>query len=47
VTAASRVVLGLGDCVDYELTLTAGVLEQLVTGYGIGAAEVMTGSTGR
>lgn len=42
-TAASRVVLGLGDCVDYELTLTAGVLEQLVTGYGIGAAEVMTG----
>ncbi len=41
-SGASRVVLGLGDCVDYELTLTAGVLEQLVTEYGIGAAEVMS-----
>lgn len=37
---ASRVVLGLGGCVDYELTLTADVLEQLVTHYGIGAAEL-------
>ncbi|MEU3163379.1 hypothetical protein [Streptosporangium sp. NPDC006930] len=30
---ASRVVLGLGGCVDYELTLTAGVLERLVADY--------------
>ncbi|MEV8510718.1 ADP-dependent glucokinase/phosphofructokinase [Dactylosporangium sp. NPDC051484] len=37
---ASRVVLGLGGCVDYELKLTAGVLEQLVAGYGIVAAEL-------
>ena len=37
---ASRVVLGLGGCVDYELTLTAGVLEQLVVEHGIGAAEL-------
>ena len=37
---ASRVVLGLGGCVDYELTLTADVLEQLVVDYGIGAAEL-------
>ena len=37
---ASRVVLGLGGCVDYELTLTAGVLEQLITAYGIVAAEL-------
>lgn len=33
--AASRVVLGLGGCVDYELKLTAGVLERLVAGYDI------------
>ena len=39
-TGASRVVLGLGGCVDYELTLTADVLEQLVTEYGIRAAEL-------
>jgi len=38
--AASRVVLGLGGCVDYELKLTAGVLERLVAEYGIGAAEL-------
>ena len=37
---ASRVLLGLGGCVDYELTLTAGVLEQLITAYGIVAAEL-------
>ncbi|GAA1608679.1 ADP-dependent glucokinase/phosphofructokinase [Actinoplanes couchii] len=37
---ASRVVLGLGGCVDYELRLTAGVLEQLVTEYGVTAAEL-------
>ncbi|GAA3416991.1 ADP-dependent glucokinase/phosphofructokinase [Streptosporangium vulgare] len=37
---ASRVVLGLGGCVDYELTLTAGVLERLVADHGIVAAEL-------
>ncbi|MFG1951659.1 ADP-dependent glucokinase/phosphofructokinase [Micromonospora sp. NPDC048830] len=37
---ASRVLLGLGGCVDYELKLTAGVLEQLVAEYGIVAAEL-------
>ncbi|MBM2622735.1 hypothetical protein JIG36_45270 [Actinoplanes sp. LDG1-06] len=37
---ASRVVLGLGGCVDYELKLTADVLEQLITSYGIRAAEL-------
>lgn len=37
---ASRVVLGLGGCVDYELKLTAGVLEQLVAEHGIVAAEL-------
>jgi ADP-dependent phosphofructokinase/glucokinase len=37
---ASRVVLGLGGCVDYELKLTAGVLERLVAEYGIVAAEL-------
>jgi ADP-dependent phosphofructokinase/glucokinase len=37
---ASRVVLGLGGCVDYELKLTADVLEQLTTAYGIGVAEL-------
>ena len=37
---ASRVVLGLGGCVDYELKLTAGVLTKLVTGFGIRAAEL-------
>ncbi|GAA4262719.1 ADP-dependent glucokinase/phosphofructokinase [Dactylosporangium darangshiense] len=37
---ASRVLLGLGGCVDYELKLTAGVLEQLVADYGIVAAEL-------
>jgi ADP-dependent phosphofructokinase/glucokinase len=42
IPAASRVVLGLGGCVDYEVKLTAGVLEQLVTEYGIVAAELRT-----
>src|SRR3954467_15144673 len=37
---ASRILLGLGGCVDYELKLTADVLEQLVTEYGIRAAEL-------
>ncbi|MCY1137109.1 hypothetical protein OWR29_03800 [Actinoplanes sp. Pm04-4] len=41
---ASRVLLGLGGCVDYELKLTAGVLEELVASYGIGFAEL--GSAG-
>ncbi|GIF22741.1 ADP-dependent phosphofructokinase/glucokinase [Actinoplanes tereljensis] len=39
-TDASRVVLGLGGCVDYELKLTAGVLQQLIVEYGIVAAEL-------
>ena len=43
--AASRVVLGLGGCVDYELKLTADVMEQLVTEYGIVAAELMSPAT--
>ncbi|MEV6344322.1 ADP-dependent glucokinase/phosphofructokinase [Actinoplanes sp. NPDC051851] len=33
--SASRVLLGLGGCVDYELTLTAEVLDQLVAEYGV------------
>jgi ADP-dependent phosphofructokinase/glucokinase len=37
---ASRVLLGLGGCIDYELKLTAGVLEQLITGYAVAAAEL-------
>ncbi|TDC66245.1 hypothetical protein E1258_03200 [Micromonospora sp. KC207] len=37
---ASRVVLGLGGCVDHELTLTADVLEQLVVDHDIVAAEL-------
>jgi ADP-dependent phosphofructokinase/glucokinase len=37
---ASRVLLGLGGCVDYELTLTADVLEELVAGYRVRAAEL-------
>jgi ADP-dependent phosphofructokinase/glucokinase len=43
---ASRVVLGLGGCVDYELTLTADVLEPLVTEYGVRAAELTAELTG-
>jgi ADP-dependent phosphofructokinase/glucokinase len=42
---ASRVVLGLGGCVDYELKLTADVLEQLVAEYGIVAAELTSPAT--
>jgi ADP-dependent phosphofructokinase/glucokinase len=45
-TGADRVVLGLGGCVDYELTLTADVLEQLVTEYGVRAAELTAELTG-
>lgn len=37
---ASRVVLGLGGCVDYELKLTAAVLEHLAAVHGIRAAEL-------
>ncbi|HKS97957.1 MAG TPA: ADP-dependent glucokinase/phosphofructokinase [Rugosimonospora sp.] len=37
---ASRIVLGLGGGVDYELKLTAGVLAELVSAYGIRAADL-------
>ena len=37
---ASRVLLGLGGCVDYEVTLTAGVLEKLIIEYGVAAADL-------
>ncbi|WP_433529405.1 ADP-dependent glucokinase/phosphofructokinase [Micromonospora sp. CA-263727] len=37
---ASRVLLGLGGCVDYEVKLTADVMAQLVADYGIVAAEL-------
>ncbi|MBL7257601.1 ADP-dependent glucokinase/phosphofructokinase [Paractinoplanes lichenicola] len=37
---ASRVLLGLGGCVDYELKLTAVVLEELISSYGIRSAEL-------
>jgi ADP-dependent phosphofructokinase/glucokinase len=36
----ARVVLGLGGCVDYELKLTADVLDQLIADYGVRAAEL-------
>ena len=39
------VVLGLGGCVDYELKLTAPVLERLVADYGITAAELTSPAT--
>src|SRR4051794_2407046 len=42
---ASRVVLGLGGCVDYEVTLTADVLEKLVADYGIRAGELTPPAT--
>ncbi len=42
---ASRVLLGLGGCVDYELKLTADVLQQLVADYGIVAAELTSPAT--
>ncbi|PZG23896.1 hypothetical protein C1I95_02435 [Micromonospora craterilacus] len=42
---ASRVVLGLGGCVDYEVKLTAGVMEKLVADYGIVAAELTAPAT--
>ncbi len=42
---ASRIILGLGGCVDHELKLTAGVLEQLVADYGIVAAELASPAT--
>ncbi|MEV0228388.1 ADP-dependent glucokinase/phosphofructokinase [Nonomuraea sp. NPDC050786] len=42
---ASRTVLGLGGCVDYELKLTTSVLEQLVAEYGIVAAELTSPAT--
>jgi ADP-dependent phosphofructokinase/glucokinase len=37
---ASRVLLGLGGCVDYELKLTAEVLEQLIIEYGVATADL-------
>lgn len=37
---AGDVVLGLGGCLDYEVTWDPAVLEDLVRGYGIRAAEV-------
>ncbi|NJP95525.1 hypothetical protein HCN51_39865 [Nonomuraea sp. FMUSA5-5] len=42
---ASRVILGLGGCVDHELKLTAEVLEQLVAEYRIAAAELTSPAT--
>jgi sugar/nucleoside kinase (ribokinase family) len=38
-------VLGLGNCVDYELKLTAEVMEQLVRDYGISAGELTSPAT--
>ena len=37
--------LGLGGCIDYELKLTAGVLEELIAAYGIVAAELTSPDT--
>jgi ADP-dependent phosphofructokinase/glucokinase len=37
---ASRVLLGLGGCVDYELKLTAEVLEELILAYAVTAADL-------
>jgi ADP-dependent phosphofructokinase/glucokinase len=37
---AARALLGLGGCVDYELTLSAPVLERLAADYAVGAAEL-------
>jgi hypothetical protein len=37
---ASRVVLGLGGCIDYELRLSSSILEQLVTEYEIRHSEL-------
>lgn len=42
---ASDVLLGLGGCVDYEVKLTAEVLEQLVAEYRIVAAELTSPTT--
>jgi len=42
---ASRVVLGLGGCVDYEVTLTADVLARLAADYRIGAADLTSPAT--
>nr|MDT0662189.1 ADP-dependent glucokinase/phosphofructokinase [Micromonospora sp. DSM 115978] len=42
---ASRVLLGLGGCVDYEVKLTAGVMEQLIAAYGITTAELTSPAT--
>jgi hypothetical protein len=42
---ASRIVLGLGGCVDYEVKLTAEVMQQLVTAYSIDAAELAAPTT--
>jgi ADP-dependent phosphofructokinase/glucokinase len=45
ISVASRVVLGLGGCVDYELKLTVDVLEQLVADYRIVTAELTSPAT--
>ncbi|WP_433293809.1 ADP-dependent glucokinase/phosphofructokinase [Actinoplanes sp. CA-030573] len=42
----SRVLLGLGGCVDYELKLTAAVLEKLIVDHGIVAAELTSPAPG-
>ncbi|MDG4829229.1 ADP-dependent glucokinase/phosphofructokinase [Solwaraspora sp. WMMD1047] len=42
---ASRVLLGLGGCVDYELKLTADVLERLIAEHGITAGELTPPTT--
>ena len=39
-STASRVLLGLGGCVDYEVKLTAEVLEKLIIEYGVAAADL-------
>src|SRR4051794_9698222 len=45
ITGSSRVVLGLGGCVDYELKLTAVTMQQLIVEYGIVAAELTSPAT--
>ena len=37
---ASRVVLGLGGCVDYELRLSSSTLQQLIAEYEIRDSEL-------
>ena len=42
---ASRVLLGLGGCVDFELKLTAGVLAELIAEYDLVAADLTAPAT--